>query len=129
MYQLKGGKQIKHFYDLPRGDKPTGIDASPKWFADISNSRDVRSKLNTGSTTLIFNFNSTSDTTTDLAKAEESKIGKRKRPQNQGYTTELGLKAATMSHFNPASTSEQSSLAIASTMYSYIGYLQKQCIC
>ncbi len=43
MYQLKGGKQIKHFYDLPSGDKPTGIDASPKWFADINNSRDVRS--------------------------------------------------------------------------------------
>jgi hypothetical protein len=70
-YRPKGGKQIHCLSAVPRGDKPTGIDASSKWFTNINNASDLRSKNITRSTTL--NFNSSSITETkELAKVEGS---------------------------------------------------------
>ncbi len=74
-YWPKGGKQIHCLYAVPRGNKPTGIDASPKWFTNINNAGDLRSKKKTRSTTLSFNSNSITETI-QLAKVEGSATGK-----------------------------------------------------
>jgi hypothetical protein len=81
-----------------------------KWTTNINDGKDLLSKKITRGSTLTFISSNINETITKVAGEGSNATGKRKRPQNHGFT-EPGLQATDVSALEKSSTKEVSSLA------------------
>ncbi len=90
-------------------------------YTKISLAKDLLGKRITRNTTLKFESNTINETI-DLKKLEGNTLGKRKRPQSKGNSSEAGLKEATVSVLVLSSTIEVSSLASAPNLCPFTSF-------